>query len=338
MAAGIFILIFPGLSLVAHFVTNDRSSDIQAYEQGQGLLRSVQRNALFFAEGDDVIFPVVYFQQVLHRRMDVTLVPASYLWTSWGGMELGKMELSPGWRAPVYDPGRLGQRVSDILDQLIRSNRGRRPVQFTAQLDLLDRCYFSHQSQVLKDGSLFPFLKPWGMTLVEDPDPTGKGLRLLSDLNLAPPTRPEEGGSEVLFDGEAQAFFNAAEYGVRTHQGTIAERFYPVALRHTYDPQLLARIWEGWGDYQAGKGSIDSAREAYMRSIAAQPTAEGYARLIRSYFEARQYEAALRTAERCVQIFPDAPQAQQDLALCQTVFLAASRQGGGRAFQKNKAP
>ena len=87
-----------------------------------------KRDAVFFAEGDDTIFPVSYFQAVLHRRLDVALVPADYLWADWGTLALNE-KLGP--LAPDLSDLKFhsnGEKVFEEMESIREQNGGRRPL------------------------------------------------------------------------------------------------------------------------------------------------------------------------------------------------------------------
>jgi tetratricopeptide (TPR) repeat protein len=321
LAMAIFI---PALLLIENYEANDRSGQTAAYEDGSGLMRSLKRDAVFFAEGDDAIFPVFYFQAALHRRLDVALVPADYLWADWGTPAL-KEKLGP--LAPDLSGLKIlssGEKVQDEMESIRRQNQGRRPLQFSSYLDLLDRCYLSHQPEVGKKGDLFQFLKPYGSSLIMDSKEDGLGI--LDELKLTPARgdAEKEGGMAILFDGQAQAFFNAAEYCARSGQGIRADGYYRKALDQAVDSKLIGRIWEGWGDCLLARGQKEEALKAYQKSVLFEREPTSYAKLTRFYFNQGDYSAALDTALRSAAMFPDSSLAQRDAMICRMVL---ERQG-----------
>ena len=104
------------------------------------------------AEGDDPIFAVHYFQQVLGLRKDITLVPAYYLWTSWGGKRVEEKLPGMKWDQARFESLLAGERVDYAMTRILDPLAQGRPVQVSANLDLLNRCYFSLQPIVQTTG------------------------------------------------------------------------------------------------------------------------------------------------------------------------------------------
>lgn len=318
-------LFIPGWLLVENYGANDRSGQTAAYEDGSDLMRSLKRNAIFFAEGDNSIFPVFYFQAALHRRQDVALVSADYLWTDWGSLALKERlgSLAPDLSGRSF-PSR-GEMVYEEMESIRRQNAGRRPLQFSSYLDLLDRCYFSHRPEVEKSGDLFRLLRPYGSTLILDAKE--EGLAILDQMKVIPARGnvENEGGMAILFDNQAQAYFNAAEYCSRSGQGIRADGYYPKALDQAVDPKLIGRIWEGWGDSLLGRGLGKEAEEAYQRSIGVDPESSNCAKLVRFYFNSGDYSRALECALRELALFPRSSLAQKDAMVCRAALERRAR-------------
>ncbi len=318
-------LFIPFWSLSENYGTNDRSGQTAAYEDGSDLMRSLKRSAIFFAEGDNNIFPVSYFQAALHRRQDVTLVPADYLWTDWGTPALKEKlgPLSPDLSGRGFSS--RGEKVFNEMQDIRHQNGGQRPLQFSSYLDLLDRCFFSHQPKVEKTGDLFQLLTPYGATLMLSPKEEGLGILDQFRVRPARGNVENEGGMAILFDSQAQAFFNAAEYCSRSGQGPRADGYYPKALDQAVDPKLISRIWEGWGDSLMGRGMRKEAEVAYQHSIGSDPEAPNCAKLVRFYFNSGDYSRALDCALRTLALFPESPLAQRDVMICRTALERSTR-------------
>jgi tetratricopeptide (TPR) repeat protein len=319
----VFALFFSVDSLFKNFKTNDQSYQTLAYDYGSDLMKSLKKDSLFFAEGDNAIFSLLFFQGVLHQRMDVALIPADYLWTSWGEKALKEKLLPSRLDLPPDKTSDLGKRIFNAVDEIIYQNGGRRPIQFSANLALLDRCYFSHQPTIVKTGNLFSLLKPYGFSLYWETVPDSKGLDLLDQLkdDRAPEKKASaQGAMEILFDCEAQSYFNTAEYCSRVHLWGKADHFYLIALDQTVNPKLLGRIWEGRGDSLLARGKKSEALKAYQKSIEIRPESTNYAKLTRLFFNNGLYSEALKVALKSAEDFPNSTAALRDVAVCKAVL------------------
>ncbi|HXL73508.1 MAG TPA: hypothetical protein VN963_07795, partial [bacterium] len=311
------------LSIFENLRSNDQSSQTWAYDYGADLMKSLKKDTIFFAEGDNATFSLLFFQGVLHQRMDVTLIPADYLWIPWGGKELEEKLPQSQESLPSYAASDLGTRVSDEMDTIIHQNSGKRPIQFSANLDLLDRCYFSHQPTVVQTGNLFSLLRPYGLSLDWGTALDQKGLDLLNQLKQNSPLEKKaavQGPMAILSMCQAQAYFNASEYYGRIHLWEKADYFYPIALDQSANPKLLGRIWEGWADYLLSRGRKSEALEAYQKSIDSYPEPTNYAKLTRFYFNNGRYSEALNVALKSAEDFPDSTAARRDAVVCEAAL------------------
>jgi len=66
-----------------HWPRVDASRDLRAENFGQQVLESVPRNAIVFAEGDQVVFTLWYFHFALQERSDLIIVAADLLHFDW---------------------------------------------------------------------------------------------------------------------------------------------------------------------------------------------------------------------------------------------------------------
>lgn len=69
----ILILLVPCALAATNYGRVDRSSDFVAYDFGKGVLASLEEGAVFFAEGDNISFPVYYLTMVEGERPDITV-------------------------------------------------------------------------------------------------------------------------------------------------------------------------------------------------------------------------------------------------------------------------
>jgi tetratricopeptide (TPR) repeat protein len=87
-------LLAPALALVSNWRENDRSGNTLARDFSARILERVEPNAQVFAEGDNVLFPLIYLHHVEGVRPDVTLVLQ-------GINVLSQRQIDPD-REPIY--------------------------------------------------------------------------------------------------------------------------------------------------------------------------------------------------------------------------------------------
>jgi len=69
----LLILSLPLLPLSRNYFYNDRSRHYIAYDYGMNILKTLEKDSILFAEGDNIIFPLAYLQIVEHKCRDVTI-------------------------------------------------------------------------------------------------------------------------------------------------------------------------------------------------------------------------------------------------------------------------
>jgi hypothetical protein len=319
LAAGL-ALAFPTFSLVNYFPVNDQSRQVWAYDEGANLLKSLERNCIFIPEGDNCVFPLIYFQGVLKKRPDITLIPAFYLWTDWSLSELThKLDWFP-IKPGLYGALGPGQRVFYGLGAIIGGNHGRRPLQFSPNINLLDRCYFSLLPTPDGRKGIFNFLRPFGSSLLWKYKKESGGLALLGlSRNRHPEGREKaDGGAiDVLFATEAQAYFNAGEFCALNGQKEGTDQYFQTALHLTHNPQLLSRIWQGRGDFWLSLGNTKGALEAFQDSIQVYAEPAGYSKHIWLLLKTGSFSRALEEANQAVDKFPQSTSTWRNLAACE---------------------
>jgi tetratricopeptide (TPR) repeat protein len=209
------------------------------------------------------------------------------------------------------------------------------PVQVSADLDLLDRCYFSLQPAVRASSDLFSILTPFGSSFFYGESPAEKGFALLDrarERGTAQERTRARGAMDTVFNLRGQAYFNTAEYCSKKGLVDRADHYFSSALQEARSPKLLAHIWLARGDLFFAQKNAGVALSAYRNSIFLYPEPVPYSRLIRSLLSFRNYPGALAEAERATGLFPDNGNAWRELAACEAAL--GDREKAGRAFQK----
>lgn len=115
--------------LTQTFDDHDRRDSKRAEDVLEIVLEGVEPNAIVMANGDNVVFPLWYMQEVLGMRRDITVIVLPYLTSDW---YLDQLRI-PGEGAPGLEledpiPQTGGSYRQSIINHIIDVNRGKRPV------------------------------------------------------------------------------------------------------------------------------------------------------------------------------------------------------------------
>lgn len=124
VAAGV-----PCLMLSQTYDDHQRSGRDVATAIASNILKSLEKDAVIFVDGDNVIFPLWYAQEVLGIRRDVTVVETGYLITDWYRRQLAlpgeeSLPLAVSQEIPE-GPGSMSDRV--VRDIITRNSLLPRP-------------------------------------------------------------------------------------------------------------------------------------------------------------------------------------------------------------------
>jgi tetratricopeptide (TPR) repeat protein len=128
LATGIKIacLLLPLGALVRSYRTLDLSRYFYAQDNAVNLLQTLPKNAMLFAQGDAIIFPLWYEQRVRGFRPDVAVVGNAVLPMAWVRDDLHRAH--PDVLQPHIE-GKVGtESVDRIVAALVNLNAGRRPL------------------------------------------------------------------------------------------------------------------------------------------------------------------------------------------------------------------
>lgn len=93
------------------------------------VLKDVEPGAIILAEGDNVIFPLWYGQEVLGIRRDISVVAVPYLTTDWYRSQLRRQgEGAPAVLVSEDIPGGHGSSKDRAVRDIIEANRSSRPI------------------------------------------------------------------------------------------------------------------------------------------------------------------------------------------------------------------
>lgn len=172
------IAALPLRAIQANYFVNDRSRNVLAYDYAYNLLSSVDRDALFFTNGDNDTFPVWCLQEVYGFRRDVQVINLSLLNTHWYIKQLRDlhsvpMELTDDQLSRLNHYRRQDGSIRRIQDQMIDAillaNKGRRPVNFAVTVTESNRRFKekSLESNLVITGMAFRLVSDSGMNRVD---------------------------------------------------------------------------------------------------------------------------------------------------------------------------
>jgi hypothetical protein len=114
-----------------------------AYDYGENLLKSLPRDSVFFAEGDEDYFSLYYLQEVLHQRPDIKMIPAFTLFETWGVSQTERNYPELGLTANPFSFSDHFIRIERASSEIVDKNLGRQPVAFSYFGGAFHRYYLS---------------------------------------------------------------------------------------------------------------------------------------------------------------------------------------------------
>jgi tetratricopeptide (TPR) repeat protein len=172
------IAVLPVRAIQANYFVNDRSRNVLAYDYAFNLLSSVDRDALFFTNGDNDTFPVWCLQEVYGFRRDVQVINLSLLNTHWYIKQLRDIHNVP-MDLSDDDLQKLGHyrkpdggihRIQDqMIDRILLANKGKRPVNFAVTVTESNRRFRerSLESNLVITGMAFRLVSDSGANRVD---------------------------------------------------------------------------------------------------------------------------------------------------------------------------
>jgi tetratricopeptide (TPR) repeat protein len=303
-----------GLGLVAAlapaargFALQNKSNYFYAVDSARNTLQSLPKNAVLFAKGDALIFPLWYLQMVKHEREDVALVGVPVLPMPWVRGALH--EKYPSLRQP-YVPGPLGaESTAPLVQALLGLNQGRLPL------------YFSYN--VLDPGVAAWRLLPEGPAYLAEPL-SGRGSVSGAEARLqAAVTR---GFETLLIDARTRKLL-VNDLAIHANSlGTWLEEKndLPGALRlyqraASIDPSAAEFPFNA-GNALHALGRKEEALASYRKALAADPLYENawYNLAAAEFMRGRQDEGC-QALQKLLEINPRNPSALAQKGRCQNI-------------------
>lgn len=190
----LFILaLVPCLMVVRGWASANQEKQTLAFDYGENLLKSLPRDAVFFAEGDEDYFPLYYLQQVAHQRPDVAMVPSFTLFEPWGVEQVERLHPELGFAASSLSFPDPFSRMAGAASLIVQKSRGQRACAFSYFNGAFHRYYLSsHPSLAFrKSGILYLFDSPFSQN---SPTLALGGLRLRHWTDCPANSHPSLGG------------------------------------------------------------------------------------------------------------------------------------------------
>ena len=169
--------VLPLLPLAANFRWLDERNQVARYDYGVNLLKSLPRDSLFLAEGDEDYFPLYYLQQAQGRRPDVRMVPAFTLFEAWGQEQVERLYPEWGLSASTHRFPDPIARISYSLPELAQKSSGWVPRGFSRLDGAFHRYYLASHADLSSrpSGTVLLLADPLAL---KAPALSPRGLRL----------------------------------------------------------------------------------------------------------------------------------------------------------------
>ncbi len=140
LAVSSLLVLMPVFPLGTNYFYNDRSRNYMAYDYSENYLKSCRPGAILITNGDNDTFPVWCLQEVYGIRRDVRVINLSLGNTPWYIEQLRDRDSVPiSWsddeidrlRSIVTSSGTVFRIQDQLVENVIRTNRWRHPIQMT---------------------------------------------------------------------------------------------------------------------------------------------------------------------------------------------------------------
>ncbi len=270
------MLVAPLGTMAYNYHRHDRSRNLIARSYAYNLLHSCDPDALLFTNGDNDTFPLWYLQEVEGVRKDVRVVNLSLLNTPWYIRQLRDLEprvaidLSDGQivrlMAVRLRDGTVMRIQDQMINQIIRSNQGKRPIFFAVTVPEENRVGLDEH--FLMEAMVYRLL-PEKRTQVMDLERTRRNLNEVYRYDSL-------GDEDVYKDENTQRLL----YNLSSAFISLANEYYNSGRKDEAEAQLrkAAQVLTGdWrphaflADILGKKKEYGEAREHIRKAIAYEP-------------------------------------------------------------------
>ncbi len=156
------LLVFGALPFLAFFTRFEKLNadrQILPYDYGENLLKSLPRNSVFFAEGDEDYFSLFYLQNVEHQRPDVRMIPTFTLFETWGIAQVERAHPELGLTATTQNFPDHFARIIYSASEMVKKNKDHVPAAFSYPDGAFHHYYLARNPSLLfrKSGIVLEF-------------------------------------------------------------------------------------------------------------------------------------------------------------------------------------
>lgn len=260
MAAGAFLLcLIPFFTLLDNFSANNQRKEFLFHGYGTGLLKSMEKNALYFAESDYDYFALLYLKEVERKRNDVGLINVPFLSKDYQYTLLQEKRL-----ALRFAPASALQN-EELLFQWLGGSLVNLPLYCAFPNGPFAEMFLRHNTSLV--------FRPEGLTIRVHPRQTASSARssimILDDFwirHLMPPNRSTNPINGLFLELCAHPFLNTANYLKLRHDMLHWDSYYLQALNLIRDPRWRAETWANKAKIDLEDGKKRIAMEEYILS------------------------------------------------------------------------
>jgi len=348
----------------ANYWVNDKSQNVIAYDFGMNLLKTVDQNAVIFAEGDNMILPATYLLTVENVRPDVSLYDRSgilshglygvdYFWLQPEEHQRRQYEVEynmiksgrPVYYTTLPDMGFPGYRYKQtgLLYRVVAQNETLPPVDYWKRYDIRE----VWNSTIFRDYMTRGVVGTYYVRLASDYEETDKDksltiLRKAAEILPDNMYIPYELGQILLakkdYKGAAEEFRKAIGLEPKSEKShnnlgyALMKQGQKDAAVKEYMTSLKIDPYYGKARYNlavflVNEGRYPEAAEQYRLMLTYNPDyVKGYFDLGLIYYNMSKRSEAAVVWEKYLQLQPNDPAAPQIRAKIQEIQAAAKNQ------------
>ncbi len=275
-AIGGFCLGLAFLPMELNYHADDQSRYVSAYDYGVNMLKSVNRNAVIFCNGDIDILPLWYMQYVLGKRPEVVSFTMQLIPYDWYRNPLMK-------RSPfLYVPVGQDVRPETVVQDMINAHSGEKSFYYT---NIFTAEWMRNNNPSIPEGFM------WRMTNSKDLNYPFDSNRLngyWSTYRLRDMDAPERGYwdeyTDVMKDSYGIGYDFTGYFGYMNKLPQLALWSFGNALRYR-QPQTLSRIYMMLGETYLMTNNGGGAMPCYEEVLRREPNNPfAMARIGKCYF------------------------------------------------------
>jgi hypothetical protein len=250
------------LPMELNYHADDQSRYVSAYDYGVNMLKSVNRNAVIFCNGDIDILPLWYMQYVLHKRTEVVSFTMQLIPYDWYRNPL--MTRSPFLYVPV------GQdiRPETVVQDMINAHSNEKSFYYT---NIFTASWMRDKNASVPEGFM------WRMINSKDlgyPFTSDRLTQLWSTYRLRDMDEPDRGYwdeyTDVMKDSYGIGFDFTGYFGLMNKVPQLSLWGFQNALKFR-QPQTLPRIYMMLGETYLALKDGQNAIPYYEQVLKVQP-------------------------------------------------------------------